>query len=655
MADIPIIPGVSVATKGILNKPLKDIICALLFGGLNNMLKGPLLCVNFDLNKIAEEAGLAGLGDLAAELKNVKDQLKAAEALCGIPETLARVNAAIAEVQSLLALDGLCAIPLKAPPIPDVIAQVIDAEFAEMNAILNDLGRLTKPSICLSGNGGFSLGGGYSSDSILESISKHVGKMGSIPVAQLSALTKRLQGVSKALDKSINRQLFPDFRHKRNLATGKPYVPNQTYVQAGIVPIGSPMANTPVPIITMDAPPALQWNPPYPPADTPNLKQATATAQMLVTNMSKTASYPVDVNGIRNENIWLAMLGPEVYAMAIGAMTPVDPLFTQQDPMYDYCGKLVGYTSTVITGDIKAIGGDPAADAQPNPPLTNFSLNWISDRDCWGVTGVESEQLITVGQDTGRKGIYLNRCPTIEIHRGYNHTFSIPSMNIGGSGIAAECFICYVGTDLKPCKENGHVVPFNRGLARLETYELLEDANGSFDDTYALQRKASFPTGTTLYFAAENRVYSGTTAPTTPTESVWWYNTVTCLAQRWTPYKSYGEIRASWNVTNKETPLLSPQNPSYVLEPGYDSDPYKVPDGNWEIITIDLNKDNTPYTTPNYESHWESIATGYWTEVSDEDRTYHWFGSSIVFNAPNVDYLAYSNKNGSVFGLLKFI
>ena len=436
--------------------------------------------------------------------------------------------------------------------------------------------------------------------------------MGNIPGAQLSALTKRLQGVGKALDKSINRQLFPDFRHNRNLATGKPYVPGQTYAAARVDAQGVPALraqllketdpgkravienkinaamSVPVPVITMDAPPAPQWNPPYPPADTPNLKQAAATAQMLVTNMSKTASYPVDVNGIRNENIWLAMLGPEVYAMAIGAMTPVDPLFTQQDPIYDYCGKLVGYTSTVITGDITAIGGDPAADAQLNPPLTNFSLNWIIDQNgkpCWGVTGVQREQTVN-----GRKGVHLIANPDIIIHRGYNHTFSIPSMDIGASGVADEFFICYVGTDLKPRKDsNGNVVPFNRGLARLETYELLEDANGSSDDAYALQRKASFPTGTTLYFAAENRVYSGATAPTTPSKSVWWYNTVTCLAQRW-------------------------------------------------VVDAVAND-----------------GTGTWVIVSDSDRTDHWFGSSIRYDDPNVNCLAYSNKDGSAFGLLRFI
>jgi len=568
MANIPVIPGVSVATKGILNKPLKDIICAILFGGINNMLKGPLLCVNFDLNKIAEEAGLAGLGDLKAELDNIKDQLKAAEALSGIPETLARVNAAIAEVQSLLALDGMCAIPLKAPPIPDVIAQVIDAEFREMNAILNDLGRLAKPSVCLDGAGGIGLGGGYNPDSILGSLSKHVGNMGNIPGKQLDALTKRLKGVGKALDKSINRQLFPDFRHKHDLTTGKPWV-------AG----GGP---------TLAGPPAVQWNPPYPPPEAPNLKSATATAQTLVASVKQTGSYPIKADGIANDNPWLPMLGPEVYSLAVNALTPQDPFFAQEEPVYDYCGKLVGYTSTVVSGDPADTGGDPKLDAVLAPVQTTFEFLWIQDRMCWAVTGKESEQVVN-----GRRGTYLDANPVVELHRGRAHTFSIPSIDISGAGVAEEFFVCYVDSNLQPRKANGQVVPFNLGLARLETYELLEDANGSFDATYAVARKGSFPTGTTMYFAAEQRVYSGETEPANPNEDTWWYNLITCDTQR------------------------------FVLTRDVDG---MIVDG-----------------------------TGTWTPVSESDRAAKWVGSSNTFGDPHVDYLAYSNRDGSVFGLFKLV
>lgn len=548
MADIPVIPGVKVATKGILNKPIKDIICAILFGGINNMLKGPLLCITADLNKLADEAGLANLGDLKSAIDDVAAQLKAAEQLAGIPETLARVNAAIAEVQSLLALDGLCKIPLKAPKIPDVIAEVIDAEHRELNAIINDLGRLAKPTVCLNGDGGFGFGGGYNPDSILGSISKHVGNLGDIPGQKLDALTKRLKNVKKALDKSINRQLFPDFRTKHNLVTG------------------APVKSTDSQVITVN-----------------DFKEAAATAQQLVASVNQTGSYPIAADGIQHVNAWLPLLGPEVYALAVNALTPQDPFFAQQEPIYDYCGKLVGYTSTVVSGTVEELGGNPAASADPSPPNTTFGFEWIAERNCWAVRGVLSEQIVN-----GRLGVYLDANPTIEMHRGYNHIMSIPSLEITGSGPAEEFFICYVDENLQPRKQNGNVVLFNQGLARLETYELLEDANGSFDSAYALERKGAYSTGTTLYFAAEQRVYAGTTEPAFPDPSVWWSNLETCVTKKWIP-NSAGD------------------------------------------------------------------GTGTWVDVSETDRKEAWVGSSINLNDPHVNYLAYSNRNGTVFGRIKLV
>ena len=579
MADIPVIPGVKVSTKGILNKPIKDIICALLFGGINNMLKGPLLCVTADIDALLQDnfPGTPSLADLKNELKEVKDQLKAFEEVSGIKDILDRTNKAIAEVQSLLALDGMCAIPLKAPAIPDVLGQVIDAEFAEANAILNDLGRLSKPQLCLNGDGGINTGT-YNSDSILGSIQKHLNRMEDIPSQKLDALKKRLQGVSKALKKSINRQLFPDFRHKHDLTTGRPWV-------AG----GGPALAPPPPpdvIASLDRTPA-----DYPPPDAPNLKDATAQAQSLVAGLNKTASYPTKVDGIVSNNIWAGILGPDVYTLAVNALTPQDPFFAQQDPIYDYCGKFIGYTSTVVSGEEIAVGKDPAIDANPNPPVTNFNILWIADRNCWAVNGVQSEQVIN-----GRRDVYLDRCPEIELHRGYNHILSVPSYDHLGNTLAPEMYICYVKSNLQPMVVNGSVVKFNLGLSRLETYELLEDANG-LEGNEGIMRKQSFPTGTTLYFAAETKVYSGTEPPKYPSESVWWYNINTCVAQKW--------------VLNRVTDQATGE------------------------VSID--------------------GTGTWVEVTDEERSAHWVGSSNIAGDPHVNYLAYSNKDGTVFGLLKLI
>lgn len=566
MANIPVIPGVQVSTKGILNKPIKDIICAILFGGIDNMLKGPLICVSADLNKLIEEyTDLPNLNDLKADLMELKDQLKAAEDALGIKDALNRVNGAIAEVQSLLALDGLCKIPLKAPPIPDVLGQVIDAEFAEMNAILNDLGRLAKPELCLSGDGGLSTGS-YNPDSILGSIQKHLSKMGDIPGNALASLKKRIQGVTKALKKSVDRQLFPDFRHKHNLLTGKPYAG-----EAGVVTLAPP------------PPTDNQWNAPYPPADTPNLKDATAQAQVIVASVGKTASYPVDSNGIRSQNIWPGMLGPDLYALAVTALTPQDPLFAQKEAIYDYCGKFVGYTANIVTGNENYNGGDPQSGAELNPPVVNFNFLWIADRQCWAVDGVTSEQIIN-----GRKDVYLDRCPTVKLPRSYVNILNIPSYDHLGNTLAPEFYIYKVNANLTPNTSQ----PFNLGLSRLETGELLEDANG-LSGADGIARRTNHPLGTNLYFSTNQQVYSGDTAPAIPSENIWWYNIHTCVTQKWV-----------------------------------------------------LNRDSEGEVTD---------GTGAWVEVSDQERIDHWFGSSNVYNDPHVNYLAYSNEDGSVFGLIELV
>lgn len=586
--DIPVIPGVSVTPMGILNKPLKDIICAILFGGLDNLLKGNLLCVNLDIEQLLGEPIMA---DLKAELTGLRDELKAFEDAMGIKDMIGRVNGAIAEVQNLLALDGLCKIPLKAPLIPDIIGQTIDMEYANANAILNDLGRLEKPKICLSGQGGIN-SGTYNPGSILHDLQRLVKNAGNIPQYEINLLKNRLSGVSNALKKSVDRQLFPDFRHKTNLVTGRPYAGEATVVTLAPPP---PRAN--------------QWNPPYPPVNAPNLKDATSQAQILVSSMKKTASYPADVNGIRHQNIWPGIVGPQVYSLAVQAMTPQDPLFVQQDPVYDYCGKFVGYTSTVITGDQNAKGGDPTDGADLNPPTTNFNFVWIADRNCWAVTGVQSQQIVNGKLDT-----YLDANPTITLHRGYNHILGIPSFDINGfviqensqaptlTSMAPEFFICKVDKDLKPMIVNNEIVKFNMGLSRLETSELLDNANGwlpsetdhaGIDGPEGYQRRLDNPFGTTMYFSIEQKQYEGTDPPPFPSVDVWWYNPETCVAQRWIPN------------TDSST---------------------GQPDG-----------------------------TGNWAIVSDQDRLDHWYGSSNIHGDPQVNYLAYSNKDGSVFGLFKLV
>jgi hypothetical protein len=155
-----------------------------------------------------------------------------------------------------------------------------------------------------------------------------------------------------------------------------------------------------------------------------------------------------------------------------------------------------------------------------------------------------------------------------------------------GTTLAPEFYIYKVNADLTPNTSQ----PFNLGLSRLETGELLEDANG-LPGAEGIARRTNHPLGTNLYFSTSQQVYSGDTAPAIPSENIWWYNIHTCVTQKWV------------------------------------------------MAEIDGVRDGT----------------GSWTEVADQERLDRWIGSSNVVGDPHVNYLAYSNEDGSVFGLIQLV
>lgn len=253
MTSIPVIPGIKVVPKGALNRPLKNIICAILFGGLNNLLKGNLLCIEANLEQLMGVNMTAGL---KGALSDLKKDIAAYQEHLGVPQTLKRVNEAIADIQKVLALGGMCPVPLKAPKIPNVINDVASSFFGAANGIVNQLGRLAKPQLCIDAKGGINTGA-YNPDSILGQMNREIQRIGNIPGNVADKFERSIRGVSRAINAQINRELFPDFRHNHNLLTGGPVV-------AG------------APAITVN-----------------DVKQAYDQAQSLVAGVNSTASFPV--------------------------------------------------------------------------------------------------------------------------------------------------------------------------------------------------------------------------------------------------------------------------------------------------------------------------------------------------------------------------
>ena len=515
MSIIPIVPGLQVATGGILDRPLKDLICALLFGGLGNLLNGNLLCLQANINTLLADAGMANLDDLRNALTDLRDELLAFEQHLGIPEMLARINGAIGDIQRILALGGMCKIPLIAPRIPDVLAEITNSYFASGLSILNDLGRLMQPQLCLDGAGGINTGS-YKPDTIMGSLMRKIGRLDEIPQTEFNRFVNRINGVKNAIKSQINQELFPDFRHKHNLLTGRPKVSGQ-------------------PALTI--------------AD---VNKAHSQALQINSGLKQTASYPVKAKGITYSNPWAPVLGPSVYSLAVDTLTPADPTLIRQIPVYDYCGRLMGYEEDLVAGEREATGEDSVADAEPNPLKLNHTMLWINgteedpERIGWAEEGNTSPQPVgPIGSRRISEALNLN--PEITIYRGRSHLFVLPPSAI------QEFYIYETKT------VGGNLVPdttkrFSKGLSRFESGELLDEANGRNEDATAWidltlpedernsgpepaawRRKDLYPTGMTLMINVAGSVHPD---PDTPLKDII-SETSVHIEEKWPNYLAY--------------------------------------------------------------------------------------------------------------------
>ena len=92
------------------------------------------------------------------------------------------------------------------------------------------------------------------------------------------------------------------------------------------------------------------------------ISQAQGMAGALKSNYDSLKNYEVDGNG---NNIFFYLLEPELIAKLEDENNPLSGISTQ-NPVYDYCCKIIGFTNTAIQGNTATSTGTPAS--YPNQP-----------------------------------------------------------------------------------------------------------------------------------------------------------------------------------------------------------------------------------------------------------------------------------------------
>jgi hypothetical protein len=291
-------------------------------------------------------------------MKSAVNGLKAAT---GYDSILHGVNQALGQVNNVFSLGGLCPSPVRAPMIPDLLAQLNSNLFGQAGNILNALGKVSNPSMCLGGGpGGFGINWN-SMPGDLKNLKAAIKQAGNTPSATINAFNQNLKSQTSRLKSEVKRL-------EQNLAD----------------PFGV------------------------------NNKLNTSRNLQRVKSISD--GYPVkDSRGILHDNVLKTMVSADVESVIdnihnnrnnIGVSSTTDnidniPIKYVTKPILDYCGDVVGYEKVAITGNSAYIGWDPNGD--PSLNTDNPTVNPVAGFASFKYTFKQEGTAVNVYDNTGTK------------------------------------------------------------------------------------------------------------------------------------------------------------------------------------------------------------------------------------------------------------
>ena len=329
-----------------LPKNEKELICMLLAGRLKDLFKGRLVCAQLAIDDLIKETtGVSALGSLREALVNMNSAINGLKAATGYNEILNGVNKALGQINNVFSLGGLCPSPVRAPKIPDVLAQLNANLFGQANNILNALGKAMNPSMCLGGGPG---GIGINWNSFpgdLQNLKNAIQRFKTDPAgfqSTMSAFERNLKSQVSSMNSEIKRL-------QQNLAD----------------PLG--------------------------------LNNKLNTSRSLQRAKNNTDGYPVkDAQGILHKNALRSMVTADVEAVIDNGDKTVITYKTV--PILNYCGDIEGYKRVAITGPLEYAGWDPNnPDLNAETPTTNPTATYLN----YDYLFKEENNSITIYDTTG--------------------------------------------------------------------------------------------------------------------------------------------------------------------------------------------------------------------------------------------------------------
>lgn len=337
--------GSGVITAQTQSFSLKEIVCGILAG---NGFKLPnlQLCLKINIARLLGEAGNFILDGLRSALEAVDKAIDAFIEHTGIDAILGRLNNAIADFAAIANMINFCGTPVIPRAIPNVLRDMTGSFTGAGKDLLDRLGVMGNGDIggCISTQGGVNFGifsGGAIKD-IGDLLNDFKFNPGGDFTARINSIKSELNGFVSDMKELIT--------FENNFASTEPKAKGgSTFAPTNRVHTGVGTAISP----------------------DMNFAQATSLANNLKSSYAQLSQYVIDDQG---NSIFDYLLEPELIAK-LEAESTIDPVVTEQQPVYDYCGKVIGYT-TVVSGDT-AVSAGQAASESVQPGSTALSESGI--------------------------------------------------------------------------------------------------------------------------------------------------------------------------------------------------------------------------------------------------------------------------------------
>ena len=327
---------------------MRELICSLLAG---NGLKLPnvQICLKANLGRLLNNAGInwqGGLADLYTALNEAEAALEEFTAHTDIENVLNRMNAAVAEFAAVANMINFCGTPVIPRAIPNVLGDMFGSFTGEGKRLLDNLGSMADSDIggCIDSSGNFNpiFNGG-----ILQQIQNNLSNLANLPQTTIDGFIADLNAFKNDMKNLIE---FENNFGRGSTETGPGGKGGSTFATTDRVNTGVGVG-----------------------IDPENLTFATThgIANNLKANYDNLKAYEVDGQG---NNIFFYLLEPELIAKLEADSNPVSDI-EAQTPVFDYCGRTIGFTNNLVQGSTQTSQGSGFTEYPTQPGLAGLSAS----------------------------------------------------------------------------------------------------------------------------------------------------------------------------------------------------------------------------------------------------------------------------------------